>query len=214
MSEAAGVYEQRWRSRGSPTTSQYYLDDGLLSFSYGPYYPLVIGAAPELGVVARDAPAVRAWTSWSRSGPTGRWSSWAAKPGASWAREPVSRAAPSLAPRCDRGVARGGRWPRHQLGRHPTDRLISVLLPVKDGAAFLRELLPRLLGQSLPDSAGDHRRRLGLQDDSIDVLVAHGATVLAIAPADFDHGLTRNLAAEHASRRHPDFPQPARMPDR
>jgi rhamnosyltransferase len=35
-------------------------------------------------------------------------------------------------------------------------------------------------------------------DDTVKVLEEFGATVLAIDPADFDHGLTRNLLATHA----------------
>jgi GT2 family glycosyltransferase len=196
--DAAAVYDKRWRSRVAPDDVQHYLDDDLLSFSYGPYYPLSITAAPELGVVSRDAVALRGLDRLvalrSRqvmellSNETRR------QLGAR-----VQNLTPSLAPPLrSSGVTHVADGRVHQLGRQPTDRLISVLLPVKDGARFLSDMLPLLLGQSLPSRLEIIAVDSGSRDDSVDVLVAHGATVLSIAPVDFDHGLTRNLAAEHA----------------
>jgi GT2 family glycosyltransferase len=71
---------------------------------------------------------------------------------------------------------------------------VSVVVPVKDGARFLPELLAALARQPAPhdvlvvDS--------GSRDGSVALARAAGARVLEIDPATFGHGRTRNLAAE------------------
>lgn len=197
-SEAAAVFNQRWRSRVVPDDVQYYLDDGLLSFTYGPYYPLRITAAPDLGVLPRDEAAL---------GDMDRLVALRSEQ----VMELLSRETrrllgaragtgiPSLAtaePVSEPTRVSDGRV--RPLGGGPGGRLISVVLPVKDGAPFLREMLPQLLSQSIAASLEIVAVDSGSSDDSIDVLVQHGATVLSIAPAEFDHGLTRNLGAAHA----------------
>jgi rhamnosyltransferase len=86
----------------------------------------------------------------------------------------------------------------HRLAGAATDRLVSILIPVKNGAAKLRELLPRLLAQESPDPVEIVAVDSGSTDDSVEVLREHGATVAAIDPRSFNHGLTRNLAAQLA----------------
>ncbi|MCB2214434.1 glycosyltransferase family 2 protein [Desulfofustis glycolicus] len=72
---------------------------------------------------------------------------------------------------------------------------ISVIIPTKNGAATLRELLAALRIQTrrpdeilVIDSASD--------DDSVAVAEAYGAIVHRIGADDFDHGATRSLGAK------------------
>ena len=72
----------------------------------------------------------------------------------------------------------------------------SVVIPVKDGAAHLEELLDALAEQGdcevLVIDSGSH-------DRSVEIARAAGAEVLEIPPADFGHGRTRNLGAERTT---------------
>lgn len=196
--DAAAVYEERWHSRVTPDDVQHYLDDGLISVSYGPYYPLRVTVTPELGVVTRDGETLEDMDRLvaqraeqvmellsieTRRRLAARGSS--VTPSLAAAR-PVSQPT-----RVAEGTV-------HTLGNGSAGPLISVLLPVKDGGPFLRELLPLLLEQEITARLEIVAVDSGSRDDSIEVLSAHGATVLSIDPAEFNHGLTRNLAAESA----------------
>jgi glycosyltransferase involved in cell wall biosynthesis len=68
---------------------------------------------------------------------------------------------------------------------------LSVVIPVKDGARYLEELLAAVAGLDVLviDS--------GSRDESVAIARAAGAEVLAIEPQSFGHGRTRNLGAEH-----------------
>jgi glycosyltransferase involved in cell wall biosynthesis len=71
---------------------------------------------------------------------------------------------------------------------------LSVVIPVKDGARYLAELLAALDGVDeilVIDS--------GSRDDSVAIARRAGATVLEIPPEQFGHGRTRNLGAERTS---------------
>ena len=71
---------------------------------------------------------------------------------------------------------------------------VSVVIPVKDGAEYLAEVLAAVRAQEpgiellVIDS--------GSRDDSVELARAAGAEVLEIAPESFGHGRTRNLGAE------------------
>jgi glycosyltransferase involved in cell wall biosynthesis/GT2 family glycosyltransferase len=67
---------------------------------------------------------------------------------------------------------------------------VSVVVPVKDGARFLDELLAALAGEDVLviDS--------GSADGSVAIARRHGVRVHEIAPHEFGHGRTRNLGAE------------------
>src|SRR5207302_492780 len=93
-------------------------------------------------------------------------------------------------------VIREGR--EHRLGGYSGPRLISVLMPIKNGAEDLRELLPIVLGQSLRTRLEIVAVDSGSSDATVEVLGEFGATVVAIDPGAFDHGVTRNLAAQYA----------------
>ncbi|MDX6664557.1 MAG: hypothetical protein QOG68_763 [Solirubrobacteraceae bacterium] len=72
--------------------------------------------------------------------------------------------------------------------------MVSVVIPVKDGARYLAEVLAAVAAQA-PDAevlvidSGSH-------DDSVAIARAAGARVHEIAPSEFGHGRTRNLGAE------------------
>ena len=72
------------------------------------------------------------------------------------------------------------------------------VLPVKNGADRLRELLPRVLEQETSDCVEFVAVDSGSTDDTVDVLREFGATVISIQASAFNHGLTRNLAADFA----------------
>lgn len=76
--------------------------------------------------------------------------------------------------------------------------LYSILLPVKNGANRLPELLARVLAQQAEGNIEIIAVDSGSDDDSIEILKQYNATVLAIPPEKFNHGLTRNLAANYA----------------
>lgn len=75
--------------------------------------------------------------------------------------------------------------------------MVSVVIPVKDGARYLREVLDALLRQVeavqvlVIDS--------GSRDDSVAIARAAGVEVIEIAPGEFGHGRTRNLGVERSS---------------
>jgi GT2 family glycosyltransferase/glycosyltransferase involved in cell wall biosynthesis len=75
---------------------------------------------------------------------------------------------------------------------------ISVVIPVKNGAAYLRSLLAAVRAQT-----GDDTELLAIDsgslDGSVELARSGGATVHEIAPEDFGHGRTRNLAMELTS---------------
>ncbi|MET0817988.1 MAG: glycosyltransferase family A protein, partial [Solirubrobacteraceae bacterium] len=73
----------------------------------------------------------------------------------------------------------------------------SVVIPVKDGARYLEEVLAAVLAQEpgievlVIDS--------GSRDGSPAIARAAGAELLQIEPGSFGHGRTRNLGAERTS---------------
>jgi len=81
-----------------------------------------------------------------------------------------------------------------------TERTVTVVVPVKDGERYLGELL-----RAVFDQAGAVARLdvlvvdSGSADGSAAIARAAGAEVLEIAPEEFGHGRTRNLAAERAT---------------
>lgn len=76
---------------------------------------------------------------------------------------------------------------------------VSVIVPVKDGARHLEELLHAVSEQAV-ERADVTLDVLVVDSGSVDgsqgIARRHGAVVLEIPPGDFGHGRTRNLAAE------------------
>jgi glycosyltransferase involved in cell wall biosynthesis len=74
-------------------------------------------------------------------------------------------------------------------------RSVSVVVPVKDGAEYLEEMLAATLAQADDVLVIDS----GSTDGSVEIARRSGARVLEIEPATFGHGRTRNLGAESVS---------------
>jgi rhamnosyltransferase len=87
----------------------------------------------------------------------------------------------------------------HRLSSKSNGRLVSIIIPVKNGAADLRISLPRVLAQICAFDVEIIAVDSGSADDSVEVLRSFDATVLSVDPSLFDYGLTRNAAAAHAS---------------
>ncbi len=76
---------------------------------------------------------------------------------------------------------------------------VSVVVPVKDGARHLEELLPAIAGQRIDADVEILVIDSGSTDGSPALARSLGATVIEIEPAEFGHGRTRNLAAFEAT---------------
>jgi glycosyltransferase involved in cell wall biosynthesis len=73
-------------------------------------------------------------------------------------------------------------------------RSVSVVIPVKDGARYLAEILAALSRES-PDEVLVIDS--GSSDDSRAIAVAAGASILDVPPHEFGHGRTRNVGVEN-----------------
>jgi GT2 family glycosyltransferase len=194
------LYWARWGERVEPDDVTHFLEDGLLKLRYAPTFPLRLTVAPELAVVMRDgaglermdalldrrsrqvmellAERTRALVDGARRDHAGLISS-----------------RPRVRAREPHRLRDGG---AHRIGDGEPRHLVSVLMPLKNEAPSLRELLPLVLAQAAPALIEFVAVDSGSSDDTLDVLAEFDATILAIEPADFDHGLTRNLAARNA----------------
>src|SRR5262249_57899540 len=85
-------------------------------------------------------------------------------------------------------------WPADK----PEGRIVSIILPVKNGEAKLRMLLPVLRAQRTRDYVEIVAVDSGSSDASVELLKQSNATIISIDPRSFNHGLTRNLATTHA----------------
>jgi rhamnosyltransferase len=78
-------------------------------------------------------------------------------------------------------------------------RVISVVIPVKDGGSDLDRCLDAIRAQHV----GDNEVEIivvdsGSSDASVEIAHRHGAIVIEIPPGDFTHGAARNLGATRA----------------
>jgi len=189
------VYEQRWRQTVVPDDLEHYVKDGLLELSYGPHYPVTFRVAPDLGVVRRDGDDLsrvdRLLAERSRQVMELTSAQIRREIGARQMRWATPRSGPTHVKRIADGY-------EHELGSVPSRYLVSIVMPVKNGAVYLRDLLPSVLSQSISAQVELIAVDSGSEDDTVDVLEQFGATVLGIDPAEFDHGLTRNLLADQA----------------
>ena len=196
VSVSERLYDGRWRDKVVPDDLDHYGRDGLLTTSLD-VCPIEFSVAPELGFIHRDdaeldrmeqISALRARQVLRLLGAqTRREIAERAGP-----PRPLLRATPGHAPElvCEgREHALGGGGPR----------LVSILVPVKNGGSQLAELLEAVLAQSFPGRLEIVAIDSGSVDSSRETLAHIGARVYAIRPSDFDHGLTRNLLAERAN---------------
>jgi glycosyltransferase involved in cell wall biosynthesis len=81
-----------------------------------------------------------------------------------------------------------------------SDAPVSVAIPVRDGAPLLERTLGALATQTV-----EHELVVcdsGSRDGSVELARSHGARVIEIAPAAFNHGATRNLLMAQARGAH------------
>jgi GT2 family glycosyltransferase len=192
------LYAQRWKGKVPADDIRHYLEDGLLGLEYGPYYPAALSISPDLATV-RERGEEQGRLEQLLSIRSREVIELLAAQTRATLREGTPPEVPALVRRRPahktQVVARGG---AHRLGTSDEDRIVSLLLPVKNQEHDVRELVPLVLSQKASAQLEIVAVDSGSQDGTIAALVELGATVLAIDPADFDHGLTRNLAARHA----------------
>jgi O-antigen biosynthesis protein len=75
---------------------------------------------------------------------------------------------------------------------------VSVIVPVKNGARYLGEVLDAVARQRVEDEVEVLVVDSGSTDGSPEIARSHGAAVLDIPPSEYGHGRTRNLAADRA----------------
>ncbi len=76
---------------------------------------------------------------------------------------------------------------------------ISVAIPVLNGERYLEEVLAAVLAQRVSGEVELLVIDSGSRDRSLEIARAAGATVIEIAPEEFGHGRTRNLAVARSS---------------
>ena len=91
---------------------------------------------------------------------------------------------------------------------------VSVVVPVKDGARHLEELLPAIASQRIDADVEILVIDSGSTDGSPALARSLGATVIEIEPGEFGHGRTRNLAAFESDGGPHRVPDPGRHPHR
>jgi GT2 family glycosyltransferase len=199
VGENERLYDQRWRSQVKPDEFQHFLADGVITVDYGSHYPLELSISPYLATVRRDGdPLVgleRLLGTRSRELQELMAAHTRIEHRDRMRREDGGVTSRRVAPHDAKMVARGT---VHRLGDSRTDRLVSLILPVKNQENDVRELLPLVCAQK----AKVNLEIIAVDSSSADGTVAElrkfGATVLSIDPGDFNHGLTRRTAALHA----------------
>lgn len=83
--------------------------------------------------------------------------------------------------------------------------MITVAIPVRNGGALFVEVLEAVAAQELADEVEVLVCDSGSTDGSAAAARARGATVIAIEPASYSHGGTRNMLAERAQGDHVAF---------
>ena len=200
-------FRERWAGKIRSDELRYYVEDGLLKIQHHPIYPLGISLSPLLAVVQggdRELRADRLLETRSHQvlglmKDTIRLSvrvqemEMHARKWESAGAAPLSQSTGFAAPRV---LCRGS---RHWQSEHSSRRIISILLPVKNGASKLRLLLPAIRSQQTSYQIEVIAIDSASTDDSVEILREFDATVIAIDPRSFNHGLTRNLATRYAA---------------
>jgi len=76
---------------------------------------------------------------------------------------------------------------------------ISIIIPTKNGAAFLGEVLAKLSEQTTSLSYEIIVIDSGSSDDTISILKTHSVRLFEIAPEEFSHSKTRNYGASKSA---------------
>jgi GT2 family glycosyltransferase len=193
------LYDQRWRSQVEPDEFQHFLADGVLTVDYGSHYPMTLSISPYLATVRRDnEPLVgleRLLSTRSRELQESMAAQIRIEHRDRIRRDGGGRARRRVAAQEAEVVARGT---VHRLGGRRADRLVSMILPVKNQEDDVRELLPLVRAQKAKANLEIIAVDSGSADGTVAELTRFGATVLSIDSSGFNHGLTRNAAALHA----------------
>ena len=195
------IYRKRWLRRVRPDELSRYVEDGLLEIEYTPFYPMTFSISPLLATMAgsRSKNGIdRLLQSRSRQvlgllkdniRLNVRVQEVEAREGRRDSQKSATASQPQL-------LARGEcQWHSAET----SGRVVSIILPVKNGAAKLRQLLPAIQSQRCIDAVEIVAVDSGSTDGSVELLLEARATVISIDPRTFNHGLTRNLAASYAS---------------
>ena len=188
------LYAERWGSVPADDF-EYYVADGLLTAEYGAYDPFTLEVSPQLALVRAEGSLERALLERSRQVMEMQaLRTRAALQGLRTVEPGPHRPAP---PERIEGELLHEGAPRRLPGRRPR-HLISVLLPVKNQERDVLELLPSIFAQRAPAEIEIVAVDSGSRDGTVEALREAGATVVSIDPAEFNHGLARNLAASYA----------------
>jgi GT2 family glycosyltransferase len=206
------LYRERWAGRVRPDEFEFYVQDEVLKIDYRPLYPIAFSISPSLATVngvdrerqadrliqARANQVIGLLRDNIRLTITVRevefrlQSQKAGPRSVAPIRPEEVDPSPIQPPRI---VSQG---PSLWLSERSTNRVISIILPVKNGAAKLREMLPALLSQKIRDLVEIVAIDSASTDESVELLKEANASVIGIDPRTFNHGLTRNLATKYA----------------
>lgn len=195
------LYAERWREKIDPDDIEHYLADGLITVAYGPAFPVQMSVSPLLATVGRETKVEDRLEQLLSIRTRELMDVRAQQTRAVLENRREEPALPLVgAMRARTGgtaeVLHQGEF--HRIGSGPPRQRVSVLMPLMDAGVALRQTLPLLLEQNASVELEIVAVDSASTDDTIDVLEEFGATVLSIDPAEFDHGLTRNLLASHA----------------
>lgn len=195
------LFAERWHHRIEPDDYKHYLEDRMIVVEYGSIYPIRLSISPLLAAVSRDVAgedplehllSVRTEQLLELQGRRTR------------EALDAQRGLMEL-PSIERRRRRTGRSPEvlrrggfHTLSGGPGRHRVSVLMPLMDAEQALRTTLPILLSQEAEAAIEIVGVDSASRDGTIAVLEEFDATAITIDPSEFDHGLTRNLLAEHA----------------
>lgn len=187
------LFDERWRATVTPDDLGYYVEDGLLTVEYDAHYPVRVSASAELAAVTYSAGIDDVDAVLSRR-----------------ARQVMDL----LSGEIRAGIAAGKKdstAPARDRARRPEllrqggvsrlgagGRRISVLMPVRNGGPLLKEVLAALHRQQVDAEIEIIAVDSSSTDGSVETLGEADATIVRIDHRDFEHGLTRNLAAGHA----------------
>lgn len=195
------LFSERWHDRIEPDDFAHYLADGLIRVGYQSIYPLNLWISPLLAAVHRE------------TGPEDRLERLLTARTDQLFELQAERTRAALEHRRDeielpsvnsRRRRTGGspeivnRGEFQTLRGGPGQHRVSVLMPLMDAGEALRRILPRLLEQDAAAELEVVAVDSASRDDTIAVLEEFHATAISIDPTEFDHGLTRNLLADHA----------------
>jgi GT2 family glycosyltransferase len=195
------LFAERWHDRIEPDDIRHYLDDGLIRVEYGSFFPISLWISPLLAAVHRETGSEDTLERLLTVRTDQVMELQAERTRAALEHRRAEIELPTATPPRRRTggspeiVNRGG---FQTLKGGPGSHRVSVLMPLMDAGEALRRILPRLLEQDAAAEVEVVAVDSASHDDTIAVLEEFDATAISIDPSEFDHGLTRNLLAEHA----------------